>query len=110
MGMSIYVCDDDGYTPLYMGSYSGLGALHNSLHSGVGEILQYDETEKHPGCPDTSVVTYDPDWTAVKAAALAEIEKQPAGKQSFVSQFLKDVLGHAERAEERNDVFIQFCW
>jgi len=107
--MSIYIGGaEEKPTALYMGSYYGLRELDSCLHTGVGEVLQYDQSEKEE-MEDSSIVLYTPDWATVKAAATAELEKLPR-KESCASEWLRDVVGHAERAEGRGDVFIQFCW
>jgi|SRR5262245_44409116 len=109
MGMSIYICSENAAPEvLYAGSYYGFRQMDSHLHTGVGEVLQYDESEKED-CPDTSFVFYTPDWTKVKTAAIAELEKLPA-KRSAVSEWLRAVVGHAERAEGGDDLSIQFCW
>jgi hypothetical protein len=93
-----------------MGSYRGMREMDSHLHTGVGEVLQYDESEKdQPIHGDESVVCYTPNWAMVKSAAMAELEKLP-GKQSAVSEWLKEVIGHAERADGGDDLSIQFCW
>jgi len=90
--MSIYICSENAAPEvLYAGSYHGIGEIDSQLHTGVGEVLQYDEPEKED-CPDTWLVFYTPDWT------------------SAVSEWLRTVIGHAERAEGVDDLSIQFCW